>query len=81
MAGFLLNEAAVKVKSEELHIPFSNLLPAAIVEYMLSSLSESEYEGKPGLRTAAVLDWKVIKENRFLRYLSITTVEEKERFR
>lgn len=43
MAGFLLNETAVKVKSEELHIPFSNLLPSAIVEYMLSVLSESEY--------------------------------------
>lgn len=55
MAGFLLNEAAVKVKSEELHIPFSNLLPAAIVEYMLSSLSESEYEGKLWLKNSSSL--------------------------
>lgn len=55
MAGFLLNEAAVKVKSEELHIPFSNLLPAAIVEYMLSCLSESEYSDKLWLKNSSSL--------------------------
>lgn len=55
MAGFLLNEAAVKVKSEELHIPFSNLLPAAIVEYMLLCLSESEYVGKLWLKNSSSL--------------------------
>lgn len=55
MAGFLLNEAAVKVKSEELHIPFSNLLPAAIVEYMLSCLSESEYKNKLWLKNSSSL--------------------------
>lgn len=39
----LINEAAVKVKSRELDIPFSHLLPAAVLEHILWMLQQSDW--------------------------------------
>lgn len=51
----LMNEAAIKVKSEELHIPFSHLLPSAVVEHMLWLLQQSEWKERLWLRNGSSL--------------------------
>lgn len=44
MARSIINEKSIKVKSEELQIPFGNLVSAVIIEEMLMVISESKYK-------------------------------------
>ena len=55
MAKLILNETVIKVKSEELHIPFSNLLPSAIIEYLLYRVSESDVKEQLWLKNSSSL--------------------------
>lgn len=55
MAKLILNETVVKVKSEELHIPFSNLLPAALIEYLLYQITESGFGENLWLKNSSSL--------------------------
>lgn len=51
----LMNEAMIKEKSEELHIPFSHLLPSAVTEYVLWLLQQSEWKERLWLRNGSSL--------------------------
>ncbi|MDE7435888.1 MAG: hypothetical protein K2N01_08775 [Lachnospiraceae bacterium] len=51
----LVNETAVKVKSQELNIPFSHLLPAAVLEHILWLLQQSDWRERLWLRGSSNL--------------------------
>lgn len=50
-----IDEAALRVKSRELHIPFSNLLPAAVMEHVLWLVNRSEWKERLWLRNGSSL--------------------------
>lgn len=55
MAGSIINEVAIKVKSQELQIPFANIAAAFVLEDFLQTVKESDYKNCLWLKNAGSL--------------------------
>jgi hypothetical protein len=55
VAGSIINEVAIKVKSQELQIPFANIAAAFVLEEFLQNVKESEYKNCLWLKNAGSL--------------------------
>lgn len=55
MAGSIINEVAIKVKSQELQIPYANIAAAFVIEEFLQNINESDYRNCLWLKNAGSL--------------------------
>ena len=77
MKSNCITKADLKKKSEELQIPFSNLLAAYVMEEMMYHLAESDFVKDLWLKTDGIFDSAHYRENQFFHLDFVYHLEEK----